>query len=125
VRDRRPVLSITRKDCKWDYYVGSGKGGQKRNKTANCVRCTHEPSGAVGKAEDGRSQWHNKKSAFLRMSSSKRFLIWVKIETSRKLGIEAEIEAAAERSMRSQNLHVDVKNERGLWVPEEASINES
>lgn len=45
-KERKPILSVTKKDCRWDYYVGSGKGGQKRNRTSNCVRCTHIDSGA-------------------------------------------------------------------------------
>ena len=47
------LFSVTAGDCKWDYYRGTGSGGQKKNKTSNCVRCTHTASGAVGKSEDG------------------------------------------------------------------------
>lgn len=50
------LVRVTAKDCRWDYYRGTGKGGQKRNKTENCVRCTHIKSGAVGKSEEGRKQ---------------------------------------------------------------------
>ena len=115
---KKPIISVTKKDCTWDYYVGSGKGGQKRNKTFNCVRYTHEPSGAVGRSENGRSQFQNKKTAFRKMAESKEFKTWVKIETSRKLGIEAEIQRDVENSMRPSNLIVEVKDQKGKWVKE-------
>ena len=54
------IFSVTSKDCEWDYVRGSGKGGQKRNKTSSAVRCRHLPSNAIGYAEDTRSQLQNK-----------------------------------------------------------------
>ena len=32
-------------ECRWDQFRGSGPGGQKRNKTSNAVRLTHQPTG--------------------------------------------------------------------------------
>ena len=32
--ERKPLFSVTAKDCNWDYYRGSGSGGQKKNKTS-------------------------------------------------------------------------------------------
>ena len=53
---RELLFSVTAKDCRFDYYRGSGAGGQHRNKTESAVRCTHLASGAVGQAEDHREQ---------------------------------------------------------------------
>lgn len=64
------------KSLRWDYFKGSGKGGQKRNKTENCARCTHE-SGAQGKAEDSRSKKLNKDKALKRMLEDKQFDLWL------------------------------------------------
>lgn len=44
-------------------YVGTGKGGQHRNKTASAVRIVHRPTGLVVAVEHGRSQWQNLKAA--------------------------------------------------------------
>jgi protein subunit release factor B len=55
-KEREKLFSVTEKDCRFDYFRGSGKGGQKRNKTDSAVRCTHAPSGAVGASEALRSQ---------------------------------------------------------------------
>ena len=113
--ERNPILSVTKKDCRWDYYVGSGKGGQKRNKTSNCVRCTHVASGAIGKSEDGRSQAHNKKIAFKKMAESPKFKLWVRTETSRILGRETELEMEVENSMCRKNLKIETRDENGKW----------
>lgn len=114
-KEKKPILSITAKDCRWDYYVGSGKGGQKRNKTANCVRCTHIESEAVGKSEDGRSQLHNKQAAFRRMAESEKFKLWLKFQVSKILGIEKQIQEDVDRAMLPKNLKVEIHTEDGLW----------
>ena len=72
------VREINIKELRWDYFRGSGKGGQKRNKTENCARCTHEDSGAQAKAEDSRSKSMNKTKALKRMTESKEFVLWVR-----------------------------------------------
>lgn len=120
-KQRRLLFSVTAADCRWDYYRGSGAGGQKRNKTSSAVRCTHKESGAVGQAEDGRSQLHNKQLAFKRMSDTKKFMIWLKIERAKRLGIESEVQHQVELDMRDKNLKVEVKDEKGLW--KEVEVN--
>jgi len=114
-KEQTPFFSVTASDCRFDYYRGSGKGGQKRNKTSSAVRCTHLASGAVGQSEDGRSQAQNKKTAFSRMAETKKFKIWLQMEFSRKAGIEAEIEAKVDREMREHNLLIEGKTDDGKW----------
>lgn len=108
------LFSVTESDCRFDYYRGSGKGGQKRNKTSNCVRCTHEASGAVGKAEDGRSQRKNKESAFKRMANTKEFKLWHRLESAKRTGQQLETEKRVDREMK--NIRVDCKDSDGKWV---------
>ena len=113
--ERKLLFSVTKKDCRWDYYIGSGAGGQKRNKTSNCVRCTHEASGAVGKSEEDRSQAQNKIKAFRRMAESPKFQAWCRLEKCKLLGIESRIEEEVERAMRPNNMRVETKDEDGKW----------
>lgn len=112
--DRKPLVSVTAKDCRWDYFNGSGKGGQNRNKRANCVRCFHDPSGAVGKSEDERDQAQNKKLAFKRMAASKEFQAWIKLESMRQNGIMAQIEQQVEQEMKK--VKVEGKDENDRWI---------
>ena len=48
------------KGCRIDLFVGTGRGGQKRNKTETAVRLTHPPSGQIGTSDETRSQHTNK-----------------------------------------------------------------
>jgi len=112
--EREKMVSVTAADCRWDYYRGSGAGGQKRNKTSNCVRCTHEPSGAVGKAEDGRSQVHNKRMAFRRMAESEPFRRWLRLECARRVGELDQIEKRVDKSL-SNDVRTEVQVD-GKWT---------
>ena len=112
------LFSVTAKDCRFDYYKGSGKGGQKRNKTSSAVRCTHLDSGAVGQSDDTRSQHSNKIMAFSRMAETKEFKAWHTLEVSKKLGILDRINDYVDKEMNSQNICVEFKT-NGLWVKQE------
>lgn len=109
------LFSVTRHDCKWDYLRGSGKGGQNRNKLSTAVRCTHEPSGAVGYAEDSRSQLDNRRMAFKRMAESAPFQKWQRIESARRMGKIVEVEESVRRQMIPSKIRIEGKDERGRW----------
>lgn len=81
------LFSVTKEDCKWDFFRCSGPGGQKVNKTNSGVRCTHRASGAIGKATDERSQKQNRVLAFTRMAESFEFKKWHRMEVARRTGI--------------------------------------
>jgi hypothetical protein len=54
-------------ECRWDFFRGSGPGGQKRNKTSNAVRLVHEPTGLLATATESRSLAENKLHALRRL----------------------------------------------------------
>lgn len=109
------MFSVTAQDCDWQYTVGSGPGGQNRNKVATAVRCTHRASGATGRAEDSRSQLTNRRAAFKRMAASETFQKWLRLEAARRTGALDQIEADVKRAMSPANLLVEGKDERGRW----------
>ena len=113
-RSKELLFSVGASDCEWSYTRGTGKGGQKKNKTSSAVHCTHRPSGAHGYSEASRSQLENKQEAFRKMAESKEFKAWWKIEVARKTGQLYEIEQEVERQMR--NVRVEGKDEDGKWV---------
>lgn len=95
VRTRQKMFSVTASDCRFIAKRGSGKGGQKRNKTSNAVQCFHDPSGAMGESEDGRDQILNKRTAFERMTKTPEFQSWLKLKIEAGLG-HVEIEENSE-----------------------------
>lgn len=113
---KKPVVSVTAADVDFEFFRGTGNGGQKKQKTSSACRATHPPSGAVGRSEEHREQSRNKHLAFQRMAMSEKFQKWIRLETMKRLGVLAEIEAAVERAMEPGNLKVEVKDEKGLWT---------
>jgi hypothetical protein len=53
--------------CRVDVFRGSGRGGQKRNRTESAVRVTHLPSGITATSDETRSQHTNKRLALRRL----------------------------------------------------------
>lgn len=103
VRRREKLFSVTAQDCRFIAKRGSGKGGQKRNKTSNAIQCFHDPSGAMGEAEDGRSQLHNRSKAFERMTQTPEFKTWLQLKADAAMG-KVEIEEPTEGGFRATRL---------------------
>ena len=53
--------------CEVSTFVGSGPGGQHRNKTASAVRLVHLPTGVTVTATERRSQLRNRGAALERL----------------------------------------------------------
>lgn len=81
---RELLFSLTRKDFVVEFTKGTGKGGQNRNKRDTAVRITHPASGAVGYCEEERSQLQNKRRAFLRLTETKKFRNWIRLEIAHR-----------------------------------------
>lgn len=114
---RELLFSITKKDLRVEWFRGSGKGGQARNKTSNCCRITHLESGAVGVGQEGRSAARNQETAFLAMFHSPKFQAWYKMRCGRALLTEAEIKLNVQRMMRPENLLIETYDPtKGRWV---------
>jgi peptide chain release factor len=57
-------MIIADEDVKEHFIRGTGRGGQKVNKTSGTVQLVHEPTGIVVKCQAGRSQAENRKKAW-------------------------------------------------------------
>jgi len=62
--EKARVLGIQPGDITESYVTGSGKGGQKINKTSSCVMLKHLPSGIMVKCQKYREQSKNRLSAY-------------------------------------------------------------
>lgn len=64
-------------ECREDFFVGGGPGGQHRNKTASAVRLVHGPTGLTVTATERRSQARNRGEALSRLRERLRTLATV------------------------------------------------
>ncbi len=61
-------LHLTKKDFKIDWFSGTGKGGQHRNKHQNCCRITHIATGLKAQGTEARERTTNQRNAFNRLA---------------------------------------------------------
>ena len=57
-------MHMTAKDFRVEWFSGTGKGGQHRNKHQNCCRITHKESGISAIGTSARSRVTNQRDAF-------------------------------------------------------------
>ena len=118
---RKEILfTVTRKDCEWSYYNGTGNGGQAKNKTRSAVRVLHPPSGARGQAQESRSKLDNEKLAFERMAKTIEFQKWARLQAAKITGKLEEIEEKIDYELK-HNIKTEVfKN--GKWIDWDNSL---
>lgn len=114
----KPILSLSKE--KGDFIVqpfkGSGKGGQRRNKTMSACRIIHPASGAVSECQEERSFDQNRKLAFKRLVDKPKFKAWLQVEIARKNGTLARIDEAVNASLSPNNIRTEVQRD-GKWEP--------
>ena len=60
LQKRLDELGVKENDLQENFVIGSGRGGQKLHKTANCVHLKHLPSGTAVKCQETRSLSNNR-----------------------------------------------------------------
>ncbi|MEA2011884.1 MAG: peptide chain release factor-like protein [Verrucomicrobiota bacterium] len=66
IKERNACLlsdELLLKQCKWDFFRSTGKGGQKKNKTDSAARITHIPTEISTTAGNSRSKKENQLKA--------------------------------------------------------------
>ena len=61
-------FKLETKDLKYDWFNGTGKGGQNRNKRANCLRLTHVPTGIQVTSQNQRDRVSNESAALEKLT---------------------------------------------------------
>ena len=110
-QDKKPLLTLTKKDFRIDTFRSGGKGGQHQNKTNSGVRITHIKTGISAESREERSQARNKKIAFHRLCDNPKFKNWLKMESM----YAEEIQKAVEEGMKPENLKIETV-EDGEWI---------
>jgi protein subunit release factor A len=114
---KQKLFSITIADCEVQTFTVGGHGGAGKDTSNSGVRVVHPPSGASGESRESRSQLENKRTAFRRMAKSRTFKQWVGIKAA-ELRTGKTVEMHVEESMAPENLKIEVRDEKGKWVPE-------
>jgi protein subunit release factor B len=118
--DKKPLVTVTKKDLIVETFRSGGKGGQHQNKTSSGVRIKHPDSGAVAECRENREQSVNKKIAFRRLVSSDKFQNWLKFESSKAMGMHDEITRKVKNQLNVKYIKVDeydVANKRWVSTP--------
>ncbi|MCB0352389.1 MAG: peptide chain release factor-like protein [Bdellovibrionales bacterium] len=105
-------LGISEHDLRERFTVGSGSGGQKRNKTSNCVQLSHEPSGIEIRCESSRSQSLNRYRARVELCEKVEQRIRGE-ESKRAREISKKRRQKQKRSKRSKAKILDAKRKQG------------
>ena len=108
-----PPYSLDRKTLEREVVVetfrASGPGGQHVNKTQSALRLTHLPSGVVVMAQDSRSQFRNRETAFERLLERLTRLNHV----PRKRVATRPTKASRKRRIEGKKLRGETKQTRG------------
>jgi peptide chain release factor len=108
---RMKSLGITESDLSEKFIKGSGKGGQKVNKTSSCVYLLHIPSGIEIKCQKERSQALNR--YFARVELCNQLEEVIHREKSAKKQAEAKIRRQKrKRSKRAKEKMLKDKHKR-------------
>ncbi len=109
---RMAQLNVRESDIEERFIKGSGRGGQKLNKTSSCVYLLHAPSGIEIKCQRGRSQSLNRFLA--RRELCERIAEQVEGERSRKQQERERIRRQKRRrSQRQKARMLDDKRHQG------------
>lgn len=112
LRHRMESLGIHESDLQEQFVKGSGKGGQKINKTSSCVHLRHGPTHVEVKCQQGRSQALNRFLA--RRELCDRIEAMVKGEASAKKQARERIRRQKRRRSRRQQARIlDDKRKQG------------
>lgn len=93
------LFSVTRSDFDWQFFCGSGPGGQNKNKRATACRCIHRASGATAESRVYRTQGENRTAAFNACVKSKKFKDWVRIQSAAMAAGFADAEKMVDKMM--------------------------
>jgi len=110
------LFSITKKDLVINFFSGTGKGGQYRNKHMNCVRIRHVDSGAIATGQSNRNQAANIREAMENLVNNPKFKVWHNKKVNEIIN-QKTLEQIVDEMMDPVNIKIEI-NEDGKWEDE-------
>lgn len=74
---------LSDKDLVYAWFNGTGKGGQNRNKTANCLRLKHAPTGIQVTAQNYRDRPSNERDAIEKLTARVKSFLHPEVQKER------------------------------------------
>ena len=112
---RELLFSVTKKDLKIEFFSGTGKGGQHRNKHQNCVRIHHQDSGVLVTGQSNRTRKLNIREAFNNLVKHPKFKIWHNRIAYEVLSGKS-INELVDEMMKPENIKIEVKKDNKWCV---------
>jgi protein subunit release factor B len=114
MNNKEKITILNANDLEISYYCGSGPGGTNRNRKSTGVQIIHKESGSIGRASDSRSQTDNKKNAFIRLTESTKFKVWLNKKLF-EIKNQETAEEAVEKELAGSNVKYEIKKD-GQWI---------
>lgn len=108
------LFSLDKRDFIVQTFRSGGKGGQRQNKVETGVRIIHSDSGARGECRNYAHQYQNKKEAFKRLIKHPKFKVWHSMMVH-KITSGKSIDELVDEQVKTKNLKIEGKNEKGKW----------
>lgn len=112
--EERVKFTVGKKDFEYQWFSGTGAGGQKRNKSQNCFRLIHPATGVIKTGTKHVSRESNKRDALSAMSKDVKFLAYCESKL-REIENGITLEEQVEESLKEENLKIEVKTDTGKW----------
>lgn len=109
------LFSLNKKDFEIQFFRAGGHGGENVNKRSSACRIIHPKSGAVAVCRSYREQIKNKEGAFKKLTRSKRFQTWLKIEAAMLCSKQKSPEEIVDDLMNLRSIKFEIK-ENEKWV---------
>lgn len=77
------MFILDKKDLRFDWFNGTGKGGQNRNKRANCLRLTHVPTGIQVISQNERDRVSNESKAIEKLTKRVKSFLHPEVQKER------------------------------------------
>lgn len=116
----KKISIVSAKDCDISYFVGRGAGGQNKQKNHTGVLILHRVSGAIGRCSETRSQLQNKKQAFLNLTKTPKFKLWLSQKLF-EIRSNRTLTEVVEEMMQPRNLDIQIKDNQGNWMSEKCA----
>lgn len=113
--EKQLLFSVSSKDLYFEYFTCGSKGGQHANRNKTGVRIKHPPSNAVAESREYKSQLQNKQAAFKRLTETKEFRVWHRIETARRCGKRSPEQIVDSLMDRIDDFKIEIKDNKGNW----------